>query len=77
MKDELFTTEPTAPTPLAKARARLAKATAEIDRIELLNDEQGPETYPAMLRAEIELASATCHVEVEENRELERLRAAR
>ena len=77
MTSELFTTEPTAPTPLAKARARLAKAEAELLRAEKLHDEQGPEAWYLYENAKNELSSAKNSATVEESRELERLRAAR
>ena len=74
---ELFTTEPTPATPLAKARARLAKAEAEILRTYALYDEQGDEAWYLVENAKNELSSAKNSATVEENREIERLRAAR
>ena len=71
---DLFQIPPYAPSALQQARARLTKAQAEVERIERLNDEQGPETFPAMLAAEIELQSAANSVQVEENKALEKLK---
>ena len=66
MTDDLFTVDTTPATPLAKASARLAKAIAEIDRIEAAID--------LIHDANRELRLARNSVEVEENRELERLK---
>ena len=77
MKDELFTVDPTPATPLQKARARLAKAEAELLRAEKMHVEQGPEAWYLLENAKNELSSAKNSATVEENRELERLRAAR
>ena len=77
MTDELFPTEPTPPTPLQKARARLEKAEAELLRAEKLHDEQGPEAWDVFQRACSEFRAAEYYAELEENRETERLRAAR
>ena len=76
MTDDLFQVPPTAPTPLAKARVRLAKAEAEILRAYGLYDEQGDEAWYLVENAKNELNSAANSATVEENRELERLRAA-
>ena len=73
----LFTVDPTPATPLQLARARLARAEAEIDRAEKLHDEQGPEAWYLLENAKNELSSAKNSAHVEENRELERLRASR
>ena len=75
MTDELFQVAPTPATPLQKARARLAKAEAELERTEKLHDEQGPEAWYLVENAKNELSSAKNSAHVEENRELERLRA--
>jgi len=77
MTEELFTVDPTPATPLQLARARLAKAEAEVERTERLHDEQGPEAWYLWQNAKNELSSAKDSAQVEENRELERLRAAR
>ena len=77
MTDELFTTEPTAATPLYNARQRLARAEAELDRAQLIHDEQGDSTWYLWQNAKNEFSSAKNSAHVEENRELERLRAAR
>ena len=77
MTDDLFQVPPTPATPLQKARARLAKAEAEILRTYALYDEQGDEAWYLVENAKNELNSAKNSAQVEENREIERLRAAR
>ena len=74
MSDELFTTEPTAPTPLMQARARLEKAGAEVERLEQCYDEQVAAIGLPLLAAIRELKSAENSAKVEEIRELERLK---
>ena len=77
MKDELFTVDPTPATPLQKARARLAKAEAEIERLRGLYDENDDVAWYLYRNAGNERQAARNSATVEENRELERLRAAR
>jgi Mg2+ and Co2+ transporter CorA len=77
MTDELFTIDPTPVCPLVKARARLAKAEAEILRTYALYDEHGDAAWYLVENAKNELSSAKNSVQVEEQRALERLRAAR
>ena len=74
---ELFTVDQTPATPLQKARARLAKAEAEFERLSRFFGPHGPEPKPELMQSEHEIQSAKNSVEVEENREIERLRAAR
>ena len=74
MTGDLFQIPPTPATPLAKARARLAKAEAELERAQLIHDEQGDSAWYLWQNAKNELSSAKNSVEVEENRELERLK---
>ena len=74
MNDDLFQVPPTAPTPLQKARARLAKAEAELLRTYALYDEQGDDAWYLVENAKSELSSAKNSAEAEENRELERLK---
>ena len=74
---ELFTVYQTPATPLQKARARLAKAEVRYAQADELLESQGQEAWPSYQYAKNELSSAKNSVEVEENREIERLRAAR
>lgn len=76
MTGELFTVDPTPATPLAKARARLAKAEAELERTERLHDEQGPEAWYLYQNAKNELNSAKDDVRIEEMRALADMRAS-
>ena len=71
---ELFQIPPSAPSALQKARARLEKAQAEVDRLEEIHDNQGPEIHPQMKAANRELQSAANSVQVEENKALEQLK---
>jgi len=74
MTKDLFPIEPSEPTPLQKARARLEKAQAEVDRAERLHDEQGPEAAQILDDAFREMKSAANSVQVEENKALEKLK---
>ena len=74
MTDDLFQIPPTPATPLQKARARLAKAEAELLRTYALYDEQGDEAWYLVENAKNELSSAKNSATVEESRELERLK---
>jgi hypothetical protein len=74
MSEDLFPIEPSAPTPLQKARARLADAEAEFDRLRKFYGPHGPEPRPELMKAEHELLSAANSVQVEENKALEKLK---
>jgi len=74
MSADLFRIAPSEPTPLQKARARLEKAQAEVERAEQLHDEQGPEVAEILDAAIRELKSAANSVQVEENKALEKLK---
>ena len=74
MTADLFTIPPTPATPLHNARARLAKAEAELESAQLIHDEQGDSAWYLWQNAKNELNSAKNSAHVEENRELEKLK---
>lgn len=74
MTGGLFTVDPTPATPLAKARARLAKAEADYAQAEELLECQGQEAWPRYRDARNKHQRARRTLAVEENRELERLK---
>ena len=74
MTDELFQVPPTPATPLQKARARLAKADSDLVIAELRRYEIGASYEAQLQNAKNELQSAKNSAQVEESRELERLK---
>ena len=58
MSDELFTMPDSKPDALTAARNRLAKAQAEVERMEQIHEEQGPEAAVPLELAENELYRA-------------------
>jgi len=74
MTGELFQTDPTAPTPLHQARARLEKAEAQMMHSEKMLRDKTPLDFYESLAISRELLSAENSVAVEETREIERLK---